>query len=124
VGSIESRLARLEERIAPPADEAAEARERLVRKVWSKTLDAMAHIRRAPIDEPRWRYEVSKLRSKSSFDIACYISALAALGHEDEQEARTILSEVAAEQGVDAAPLEMIIDGMVSALKRIREERA
>jgi hypothetical protein len=76
-----------------------DVRERLVDEFCRRTLGAMAHIRRAPIDEERWRYRVEKLRGEAPVTVLAHIAALRALSHEDEGEARKILAGM--EQGRD-----------------------
>ena len=78
----------------------------LVSKALSGALDAMAHIRRAPVDEEEWRYEVEKLKDRGAFAIACHVAALAHLEHPDEVRAREILEAklVEAERGIEDSP--------------------
>ena len=66
----------------------------------AETLDAMVHIRRAPIDRPEWGYEIENLRDLEPFSIACHVAALVDLKHPDEERAREILEEVEAERGI------------------------
>ena len=127
MASIEKRIEALEEcyrtsEAGQRATTATREREELRRRVWSSTLNAVAWIRRAPVDPPRWRYEVGKLKNKSPFAIACHIIALTALEHEDEEEARLILAEAEAERGIEDSPLWKMIDNMVAAMER-QEER-
>ena len=126
MGSIEKRIEALEEcyRTSEAGQRAATAtreREELRRRVWSSTLNAVAWIRRAPVDPPQWRYEVGKLRDKSPFAIATHVAALAALEHPDEDEARLILAEAEAERGIEDSPLWKMIDNMVAAMERTEE---
>ena|SRR3712207_1888636 len=86
----------------------------------AQTLDAMAHIRRAPIDRPEWRYEVEKLKDRGPFAIACHVAALAHLEHSDEERAREILEEVEAERGIEDSPLWAMIYSLVDGLNRMR----
>ncbi len=124
MGSIERRIEALEALYhTSTAPEGGAHRRELVSRAWRQTLDAMARIRRAPIDPPHLRYEVSKLRGESPFTIACHVAALAHLGHEDEEEARRILEEVEDGRGLDGESLHRVADGMVEALDRMREER-
>jgi hypothetical protein len=102
-------------------------REELSRKAWAGTLNALAHIKRAPIerapiDRPQWRYEVENLKDKGPFAIACYIAALTHKEHPDEERAREILEEVVAERGLEGDPLWTMIESLVAELNRIREE--
>jgi hypothetical protein len=98
------------------------AREELSRKAWAGTLDALAHIKRAPIDRPQWRYEVENLKDEGPFAIACYIAALTHKEHPDEERVREILEEVVAERGLEGDPLWTMIESLVAELNRIREE--
>ena len=86
------------------------ARERLLWDFTVRALDAMAHMRRASIDEPRWHYTLDDLRDKSPFTLAAYVAALTALRHPDEGEARELLGTVAVEQEVDAQALWEYVD--------------
>jgi hypothetical protein len=126
MGSLEKRLEALEEsyRTSEAGQRAATAtreREELRRKVWSSTLNAVAWIRRAPVDSPQWGYEVGKLRDESPFAIATHVAALATLEHPDEDEARRILAEVEAERGIEDSPLWEMIESVVAAMDRMRE---
>jgi hypothetical protein len=94
-----------------------------VSKAVHGALDAMAHIRRAPIDREEWRYEVEKLKDRGPFAIACHVAALAHLEHPDEERAREILEEVEAERGICVdSPLWAMIYSLVDSLNRMREE--
>jgi hypothetical protein len=100
--------------------------EELRRKFIYGALDAIAHIRRAPIDEPPWKYDVAKLREKSTFSVAQYVAALTARGHEDESQARDIFAEKVEEQDIDPAPFEKLTNlfiNIVEESRRRREER-
>jgi hypothetical protein len=57
------------------------------------SLHAMMHIRRAPVDDMRWRYDVRKLRGRGPSSVAAYAAALRVLAHPDEEEAFGILTE-------------------------------
>jgi hypothetical protein len=126
VGSIEKRVEALEklyhERGAEERATGSFAREELVRRWWVSTLNAMASIRRAPVDPPQWRYEVGKLRDNSPFAIATHVAALATLEHPDEDEARRILSEVEAKRSIEDSPLWEQIERMVAAMARMGEQ--
>jgi hypothetical protein len=74
-------------------------REKLVGEFYRRALETLAHIRRAPIDEERWRYRVEKLWGEAPVTVLAHVAALSALGHEDEDEAREILAVM--EQGRD-----------------------
>ena len=128
MASLEKRLEVLEEsyrtsEAGQRATTASREREELRRKVWSSTLNAVAWIRRAPVDSPQWRYEVGKLRDKSPFAIATHVAALATLEHPDEDEARRILAEVEAERGIEDSPLWKMIEGVIAAMERMGEQR-
>jgi hypothetical protein len=105
-GNIESRIEDLEERIHPQANTSHEQAERLVEKFMQPALDAMAHIHRASIDPPQWRYEAEALKEESSFGIAAYLAALICEGHPDERRARKTLAEAQAKRGADASSTE------------------
>jgi hypothetical protein len=130
VGSLDRRVEALERLYHSSTDDeehsvAERSREELSRKAWVGTLDAIAHIRRAPIDKPSaWRYEVESLKDKGAFAIACYVAALTDLGHPDEERAREILEESDhAEQESEGLPLWAMIDDLVAMMGQIREER-
>jgi hypothetical protein len=67
----------------------------------------MAHIRRAPLDGPLWRYDVEKLRGRGTFSAAAYVAALKILEHPDEAEAFDIFVEKRDPR--DAVPFEKLI---------------
>ncbi len=103
MGSLDKRVEALEKLYASSTAEerfaADRGRKELVSKAMAQTLDAMAHIRRAPIDQEGWRYKVGNLRDLEPFAIAYHVAALAHLEHSDEERAREILEEVEAERG-------------------------
>jgi hypothetical protein len=82
----------------------------------------MAHIKRAPIDEPPWKYDVAKLREKSPFAVAQYVAALTVFEHEDEPEAREILAE--AGDDTERAILEKAIGCVLALIKQSKLRRA
>ncbi len=84
------------------------------------SLNAMAHIRRAPLDGPIWRYDVEKLRGRGTFSAAVYVAALRVLEHPDEAEAFDIFVEKRDPR--DAVPFEKLIDLVVdiAAQSRVR----
>jgi len=86
------------------------AREKLLWDFTVRALDAMAHVRRASIDEPRWRYTLGGLRDEPPFTLAGYVAALSALRHPDEGEARKLLGIVAVEQEVETQTLWECVD--------------
>jgi hypothetical protein len=126
MGSLDRRLEALEKLYAKSTAEehtvAERGRKELVSKAMAQTLDAMAHIKRAPIDRPEWRYEVEKLKDLKPFTIACHVAALAHLEHPDVQRAREILEEVEAERGIEDSPLWAMIDSLVDSLNQMQEE--
>jgi len=110
-GNIYSRLEKLEASAVLPARQGGETmRERLLWDFNVRALDAMAHVRRAHIDDPRWRYSLDGLRNKPPFTLAAYVAALTALRHPDESVARELLGTVAVEQEVDAQTLWECVD--------------
>jgi hypothetical protein len=126
MGSLDKRIEALEKLYhSSTAEEhyAAEVtREELLRKAWAGTLNALAHIKRALIDRPQWRYEVENLKDKGPFAIACYIATLTHLEHPDEERAREILEEAVAERGIEGAPLGTMIDSLVAEMNHMREK--
>ena len=127
MGNLDRRIEALERLYANSAAEertaADESRKELINKAIHGALDAMAHIKRAPIDEPPWRYEVEKLREKEPFTIACYVATLAHTEHPDEERAREVLKEVVAQRKIEGAPLWAMIDSLKATLDQMREER-
>jgi len=126
VASIEKRIEALEDcyrtsEAGQRATTASREHEELRRRVWSSTLNAVAWIRRAPVDPPQWRYEVGKLRDKRPFAIATHVAALAILEHSDEDEARRILAEVEAERGIEDSPMWKMIAGVIAAMEQMGE---
>jgi hypothetical protein len=109
---IYSRLEKLEASpvLAAHRNDPAAAREKLRWDFTVQALDAMAHVRRSRIDDPRWRYTLDGLRDKSPFTLSAYVAALTALRHPDESEARELLGTVAVEQQVDAQALWEYVD--------------
>jgi hypothetical protein len=92
-GNIYSRLERLEASPVLTARHGGDtARERLLSDFIVRALDAMAHVRRASIDDPRWRYTLEGLRDESPFTLAAYVAALTALRHPDEGARRASFS--------------------------------
>jgi hypothetical protein len=86
---MRGRLERLEELVAgmPKAREGV-----LPVAFLARVLDAMAHVRRAPIDAERWRYTLEGLRDEAPASVAASVAALASLRHPDEDGAREILA--------------------------------
>jgi hypothetical protein len=94
-GNISSRLEKLEASPMLTASQGGETtRERLRWEFSVQALDAMAHVRRARIDDPRWRYSLDGLRDESPMNLAAYVAALTALRHPDEDKARELLGTV------------------------------
>jgi hypothetical protein len=125
MAGIERRISDLEQHFGEGGGGGGED-ERLRKKFMHTALDAMASIKRAPISEPPWKYEVAKLHEKSPFDVAAYVAALSGLDHEDEDEARGILAKKLEEQDIDAAHFERLTNLMVAMFaeaKRRREDR-
>ncbi len=91
-------------------------------KVISGTLDAMAHIKRAPIDREPWRFEVESLQDKGAVAIAYYVAALTCTEHPDEERAREILEEAIAEREIEGAPLWAMIDSMEVTFNQMKGE--
>ena len=120
MAGIEKRIADLEAVFAgatrDPQARAVE-RERLVSDFAGRTLDAMASIRRAPIDPESYRYSLKKIGGEGPMTIAAHVAALAHLEHEDETAARAILGEKVKKRGLNLAPFEKLIDAF-AVLKR------
>jgi hypothetical protein len=110
-GNLRGRLARLEASPILTARNGGDtARKRLLWDFIGRALDAMAHVRRARIDDPQWRYSLDGLRDESPMALAAYVAALTALRHPDEDNARELLGTVAVEQGADAQELWEYVD--------------
>jgi hypothetical protein len=110
-GHIYSRLEKLEASpVLAARNDPTVARERLLWNFTVQALDAMAHVRRASIDDLRWHYSLDGLRDESPFTLAAYVAALTALRHPDEDEARELLSTVAVQRDVDAQELWEYVD--------------
>jgi hypothetical protein len=121
---IYSRLERLEASHVLAARHGGEtARERLLWNFTVRALDTMAHVRRARIDDPRWRYTLGGLRDKSPIALAAYVAALTALRHPDEGEARELLGTVEVEREVDAQALWECVDSFAR-FEKMRGEGA
>jgi hypothetical protein len=122
-GNIYSRLEKLEASpvLAARRNDPTTARERLLWDFTVRALDAMAHVRRAPIDDPRWRYTLDGLRDESPIALAAYVAALTALRHPDEGGARELLGTVAVEREVDAQALWRCVDSFAQFAKMRRE---
>ena len=125
-GSLDRRIEALEKVYRSSAAEehsaAERAREELGRQAIYRTLDAMAHIKRAPVDDEKWRFDVERLRDESLFTIACYVVALAHKGHPDEERAREILEESEAEWEIEDTPLWTLISELERVFDYMREE--
>jgi hypothetical protein len=130
MGSLERRIQQLEElyhtHAAEGRAEAAHTREELTRKAMTGTLNAIAHIRRGPIDPERWRFDVEELSGESLFAIACYIAALSHMHHPDEERAREILEAelaIADEASeIEGAPLMTLISELERIFDQMQEE--
>ena len=120
MAGIERRIEALEAQFAASSEAAASTgeRERLLKKFAYRALDAMARIRRAPIDEEPYRYSVEKLRGESPVTVAAHVAALAHLEHEDEAAARAILEEKARERDLSPARHEKLIDAFAVLVRR------
>lgn len=127
MGSIEKRISELEAAHArASASEAAadhSRKERVIDDFIGRTLDAMASIKRAPIDHENVRYTCARLRGLGPLPIATHVAALAALAHEDEDEAREILARKAEERGVRLETMEKLIDGFAAFVEMARQRR-
>jgi hypothetical protein len=111
-GNIYSRLEKLEaSSVLTARNDPTTARKRLLQWNFSvQALDAMARVRRAPIDDPQWCYSLDCLRDESPMNLAAHVAALTALRHPDEGEARELLGTVVVEREVDARELWEYVD--------------
>jgi len=97
-GNVRGRLGRLEDLVAEQRElGTGGSRGRLREDFFRRALDAMAHVRRAPIDAERWRYSLEGLRDEPPVTVAAYVAALATLSHPDEGGARELLAKRADE---------------------------
>ncbi len=119
MGSLERRIEALEQLIGPPEQEGTAARDKLFHDFTIRALNAMAHIRRAPIDEEPHRYGVEKLRDEAPITVAAHVAALAHLDHEDADEAREILEDLEQDRGLDPARHEALIDAFAGLVERM-----
>ena len=117
-GSLEQRIETLARLIHPPEETGDAHRRQLVSEFTRRVLDAMASIRRSPIDPEQYRYSVEKLRQESPATVAAYVCALAHLEHEDEAEAREILGERTGDENVGLATVEKLVDTFGDGRKR------
>jgi hypothetical protein len=117
---VRRRLERLEASpvLAARRNDPTAAREKLLWDFTARALDAMAHVRRARIDDPRWRYSLDGLRDESPMALAAYVAALSTLRHPDEGKARELLGTVAVEQEVDAQTLWEYVDSFARFAKK------
>ena len=100
---MERRICELETSLEPDSS-GGDGDSKLRRDFLAGFLRALAHVRRAPIDRPPWRYEANKLRNLEPFNLAMYLAALRMLEHEDEAEARKLLdSDARLERLIDLA---------------------
>ncbi len=119
--SIEKRIEALEAAHARSADTSSGAGEHLGFDFAKRALDALARIRRAPIDAEWWRYRVEKLEGESPVTVAAHVAALAALDHPDEEAAREILADLERERGLDPDRHEKLISGFAVLVGRARQ---
>ena len=110
MGSIDRRIKELEKQLTADEHAPAAGREQLVREFMRLVLNAMARIRRAPIDPEQSRYSVERLRNESPITLAARVAALERLGHEDEGEAREVLAELVGERDLNPASLEVLTE--------------
>jgi hypothetical protein len=89
---VRGRLERLEDLVAGMPKARGGDQDVLPVAFFARALDAMAHVRRAPIDAERWRYTLEGLRGEAPATVAAYVAALASLRHPDEDGAREILA--------------------------------
>ncbi len=120
MGSVDRRLEDLERSFAQSVKTGGGAGyvAALSKRFVVDSLNAMAHIRRAPLDGPIWRYDVEKLRGRGTFSAAVYVAALRVLEHPDEAEAFDIFVEKRDPR--DAVPFEKLIDLVVDIAARSR----
>jgi hypothetical protein len=118
MGSIDRRLYALERLIHPPEETGDAHRRQLVSEFTRRVLDAMASIRRSPIDPEQYRYSVEKLRQESPATVAAYVCALAHLEHEDEAEAREILGGRTGDENMGLATVAKLVDTFANGRNR------
>jgi hypothetical protein len=117
-GDVRGRLTRLEDLAAEQRGlGTGGAKGRLTEDFFRRSLDALAHIRRAPIDAERCRYAPERLRGEAPVTVAAYVAALASLRHPDEGGAREILAGLADEGDADT------LFGLVGAFGRFADDR-
>jgi hypothetical protein len=85
-------------------------------------LDAMAHIKRAPIDQPPWGYDLDKLRDMEPFGVAAYVAALTIMEHEDETEAREILEEALDDRDHEAGLYAELTDHLLALSAQVQQD--
>ena len=91
-GDVRGRLERLEDLVAGMPKPREGDQDLLPVAFFARILDAIAHVRRAPIDAERWRYTLEGLRDEAPATVAAYVAALVSLRHPDEDGAREILA--------------------------------
>ena len=107
--SVRRRLEKLEGLLAEQRElRTGGAKGRLLEDFFRRALDAVAHVRRAPVDAERWRYTLEGLRNEAPVTVAAYAAALANLRHPDEAGARGILAGLAGDP--DAGTLLELVD--------------
>lgn len=108
-GNVRGRLEKLEGLVAEQRElRTGGAKGRLLEDFFRRSLDAMAHVRRADVDAERWRYSLEKLGDEAPATVAAYVAALATLRHPDEGGAREILAGL--EDEGDAGTLWSLVD--------------
>ncbi len=118
--SIERRIEALE--AAFGAKDAADtgARVKLVGDFERRALEAMARIKRGDLNPEQYRYSIEKLRGESPVTVVAHVAALAALEHEDEDEAREILADLERERDLDPALNEKLLEMFADIMRLAR----
>jgi hypothetical protein len=108
VASLERRIEALERAYAGPAARGTGEREKLVGVFCRRALDAMASIRRAPIDGGATATPSRSCGVRPPVTVLAHVAALAHLGHEDE--AREILEDLEQDRDLDPARHERLLE--------------
>jgi len=98
VGDIKKRIEALEKLYANEAGSGGQGRDPRTREFLTAFLQALAQVRRAPIDPPERRYRSEDLYALSPLGLAAYTAALQVLEHPDAAEARDLLLGVGDER--------------------------
>ena len=113
MGDIEKRIEALEKLYASEAGGGGgQGRDLRTREFLTAFLQALARVRRAPIDPPERRYRSEDLYALSPLGLAAYTAALQVLEHPDAAEARDLLL------GVGDERLVRLVDEVLDRVRR------